>query len=48
MHGHEPFPYTLPENVASVQILLCVVVVPLLFLSAIMAEARETEASAQR
>jgi signal transduction histidine kinase len=35
-------------NVASLQILLCVVVVPLLFLSAIMAEARETEESLRR
>jgi signal transduction histidine kinase len=46
MHGHEPFPYaSMPENVASLQILLCLVVVPLLFLSAIMAEARRTEES---
>jgi signal transduction histidine kinase len=46
MHGHQPFPYTsMAENVASLQILLCVVAVPLLFLSAIMAEARDTEES---
>jgi signal transduction histidine kinase len=49
MHGHKPFPYTsMRQNVASLQILLCVVVVPLLFLSAIMAEARETEQSLRR
>jgi signal transduction histidine kinase len=49
MHGHEPFPYaSMRGNVASLQILLCIVVVPLLFLSAIMAEARETEESLRR
>lgn len=46
MHGHEPFPYaSMPENVASLQVLLCLVVVPLMFLAAIMAEARRTEES---
>ena len=46
MHGHEPFPYaSLPQNIASLQVLLCLVVVPLLFLSGIMAEARHTEES---
>jgi signal transduction histidine kinase len=44
MHGREPFPYvSMAENVLSLQILLCVVAVPLMFLSAVMAEARRTQ-----
>lgn len=49
MHGLEPFPYTsLPQNILSLQILFCVVGVPLMFLSAIMAEARRTQESLRR
>jgi signal transduction histidine kinase len=46
LHGHEPFPYaSLPQNVLSLQILFCIVVVPLMFLSAIMAEAQRSHQS---
>ena len=46
MHGREPFPYvSMAQNVLSVQILLCLVAVPLMFLSAVMAEARHTQDS---
>ena len=49
MHGREPFPYvSMAENVLSLQILLCVVAVPLMFLSAVMAEARRTQDSLRR
>lgn len=46
LHGRQPFPSaSLRQNVLSLQILLCVVVVSLMFLSAIMAEARRTQES---
>ncbi|HEV2730394.1 MAG TPA: MASE1 domain-containing protein [Terriglobales bacterium] len=49
MHGHEPFPYaSLPQNILSLQILFCGVAVPLMFLSAVMAEARRTQESLRR
>jgi signal transduction histidine kinase len=49
MLGREPFPYvSMAQNVLSLQILLCVVAVPLMFLSAIMAEARRTQDSLRR
>ncbi|HXW89437.1 MAG TPA: MASE1 domain-containing protein [Terriglobales bacterium] len=49
MRGREPFPYaSMPQNVLSLQILLCVVAVPLMFLSAVMAEARRTQESLHR
>jgi len=41
MHGQQPFPAaSISQNILSLQILFCVVAVPLMFLSAIMAEAR--------
>lgn len=46
MHGVEPFPSaSMPQNILSLQILLSVVAVPLLFLSAIISEARRTQES---
>jgi signal transduction histidine kinase len=49
MHGREPFPYaSMPQNILSLQILFCVVAVPLMFLSAVMAEARRTQESLRR
>jgi len=43
MHGIEAFPFaSMRQNVLSLQILLCLVAVPLLFLSAVMSEARHT------
>jgi signal transduction histidine kinase len=49
MHGREPFPFaSLRENVLSLQILLCTVVLPLMFVSGFMTEARHTQASLQR
>jgi signal transduction histidine kinase len=46
MHGQEPFPNaSLRQNILSLQILLCSVVLPLIFLSAFMNEARNTQAS---
>ncbi len=49
MNGREPFPYvSMAQNVLSFQILLCVVAVPLMFLSAVMAEARRTQDSLRR
>ena len=48
-HGREPFPYvSMAQNVLSLQILLCVVAVPLMFLAAVMAEARRTQDSLRR
>ena len=45
-HGLEPFPYaSLPQNILSLQILFCLVAVPLMFLSAVIAEARRTQES---
>ena len=44
MHGREPFPDTsMSQNILSLQILFCVVAVPLMFLSAVMAEGRQTQ-----
>jgi signal transduction histidine kinase len=44
IHGREPFPHaSLPQNILSLQILFCVVGVPLMFLSAVMAETRRTQ-----
>jgi signal transduction histidine kinase len=44
MHGREPFPdASMSQNILSLQILFCVVAVPLMFLSAVMAEARRTQ-----
>jgi signal transduction histidine kinase len=41
MHGREPFPNaSMSQNILSLQILFCVVAVPLMFLSAVMTEAR--------
>jgi len=49
IHGREPFPYvSMAQNVLSLQILFCVVAVPLMFLSAVMAEARRTQESLRR
>jgi signal transduction histidine kinase len=49
MHGREPFPYvSMAQNVLSLQILLSVVAVPLMFLAAVMAEARRTQDSLRR
>lgn len=49
MDGREPFPYvSMAQNVLSLQILLCVIAVPLMFLSAVMAEARRTQDSLRR
>jgi signal transduction histidine kinase len=46
MHGREPFPYaSMPQNILSLQILFCMVGVPLIFLSAVMSEARQTQES---
>ena len=45
-HGLEPFPYaSLLQNVLSLQILFCLVTVALMFLSAVMTEARRTQQS---
>jgi integral membrane sensor domain MASE1 len=44
MHWRVPFPYaSMPQNVLSLQILFCLVMVPLLFLSAVMSERKQTE-----
>jgi signal transduction histidine kinase len=49
IHGREPFPYvSMAQNVLSLQILFCVVAVPLMFLSAVMAEARRTQDSLRK
>ena len=49
MHGREPFPYaTMQQNILSLQILFCIVAVPLMFLSAVMADARRTQESLRR
>jgi integral membrane sensor domain MASE1 len=49
LHGQMPFPYaSLPQNILSLQILFCTVVVPLMFLSAVMAEARRTQESLRK
>ena len=49
MNGRAPFPYaSMPQNILSLQILFCMVAVPLLFLSAVMNEARRTQESMRR
>src|SRR4051812_29395129 len=49
MRGLLPFPHvSLVQNVLSLQILFCVVAVPLMFLSAVMAEVRAKEESLRR
>ena len=46
VHGREPFPSaSLRQNVLALQILLCTVVLPLMFVSAFMTEARHTQES---
>jgi two-component system sensor histidine kinase UhpB len=46
MRGQLPFPQaSLPQNILTLQILFCVVAVPLMFLSAVMGEARAKEES---
>src|SRR5215469_10477410 len=46
LHGREPFPYaSMAQNILSLQILFCMVAVPLLFLSVVMGDARRTETS---
>jgi signal transduction histidine kinase len=48
-HGRAPFPdASMSQNVLSLQILFCTVVVPLMFLSAVMAEARSTQESLRK
>src|SRR6476469_4131908 len=45
-HGLEPFPHaSLPQNILSLQILFCLSAVALMFLSAVMTEARRTQQS---
>lgn len=49
LHVREPFPYTsMPQNILSLQILFCLVAVPLLILSAVIAEAQGTQESLRR
>ena len=49
IHGRLPFPHaSLPDNILSLQILFCVVAVPLMFLSAFMAETRRTQESLRK
>lgn len=49
LHGRHPFPYaSMAQNVLSLQILFCVIAVPLMFLAAVMAEARRTQDSLRR
>jgi signal transduction histidine kinase len=49
VHGREPFPHaSLRQNVVSLQILLCTVVLPLMFVSAFMTEARHAQESLRR
>jgi len=49
IHGRAPFPdASMSQNVISLQILFCTVVVPLMFLSAVMTEARRTQESLRR
>lgn len=46
VHGRAPFPSaSLRQNVLALQILLCTVVLPLMFVSAFMTEARQTQES---
>jgi signal transduction histidine kinase len=49
MHGREPVPAaSLRENVLSLQVMLCTIALPLMFVSAFMTEARHTQASLRR
>jgi len=49
MHGREPFPYaSMPQNILSLQILFSIVAVPLMFLAAVMGDARRTQESLRR
>jgi len=49
LHVREPFPYaSMAQNILSLQILFCLVAVPLLFLSAVIAEAQATQESLRR
>jgi signal transduction histidine kinase len=49
VHGRAPFPSaSLRQNVLTLQILLCTVVLPLMFLSAFMTEAGQTQGSLRR
>ena len=46
MQGHRPFPHTsMAQNILSLQLLLCIVDVPLMFLSALISDSRRTQAS---
>lgn len=46
IHGRDPFPYTsVAQNVLWIQVLLCILVVPLMLLSVVMAESRRTQTS---
>jgi len=46
IHGHLPFPYaSMWHNVVALQILFCMAAVPVMFLSAVMDEARRTQQS---
>jgi two-component system sensor histidine kinase UhpB len=48
VHGRQPFPYaSTAENIVSLQVLFCTVVIPLMFLSAVIAEAQRTRESLQ-
>jgi len=49
MHGRAPFPHvSMAQNVLSLQILFCVVAVPLMFLAAVMNEERRTRDSLRK
>jgi len=46
IHGHKPFPHTsMAQNTLSLQTLLCIVDVPLMFLSALINDSRRTQDS---
>jgi signal transduction histidine kinase len=48
MHGRLPFPYaSLQQNILSLQILFCLVAVPLMFLSVVIDEGQRTQESLQ-
>jgi signal transduction histidine kinase len=49
IHGREPFPHaSLAQNVLSLQILFCMVALPLMFLATVMDEQRRTQASLRK
>lgn len=49
MHGRQAFPYaSMAHNILSLQILFCTAVVPLMFLSAVMKDARRTQESLRK